>query len=62
MDIDHNWCHSLYYTDPNGIMIEFCVDTPGFKADPAEAHRQLSARRTNIVRARPMTLPLLPAR
>ena len=43
MDVDHDWCHSLYYTDPNGIMIEFCVDTPGFKADPAEAHRLLTA-------------------
>lgn len=41
MDLDHDWCHSLYYLDPNGIMLEFCRDTPGFKADPAEAHRLL---------------------
>ena len=20
MDVDHGWCHSLYYVDPNGIM------------------------------------------
>lgn len=43
MDIDHGWCHSLYYVDPNGIMIEFCRDTPGFEADPEEAHRLLTA-------------------
>lgn len=43
MDIDHGWCHSLYYVDPNGIMIEFCRDTPGFTADPEEAHRLLTA-------------------
>ena len=43
MEIDHGWCHSLYYTDPNGIMIEFCRDPPGFKANPEEAHELLTA-------------------
>jgi catechol 2,3-dioxygenase-like lactoylglutathione lyase family enzyme len=38
MELDHGWCHSLYYQDPNGIMIEFCRDTPGFVADPEAAH------------------------
>lgn len=33
MDVDHGWCRSLYYLDPNGIMIEFCRDTPGFTPD-----------------------------
>jgi catechol 2,3-dioxygenase-like lactoylglutathione lyase family enzyme len=33
MEIDHGWCHSLYYFDPNGIMVEFCRDTPGMPAD-----------------------------
>ncbi len=41
MEQDHGWCHSLYYLDPNGIMVELCVDTPGFEPDPAEAHRLL---------------------
>jgi hypothetical protein len=40
MEIDHGWCHSLYYLDPNGIMVEFCRDTPGIKPDP-EAARSL---------------------
>ncbi len=43
MELDHEWCQSLYYVDPNGIMIEFCRDTPGFVANPEEAHRLLAA-------------------
>lgn len=39
MEQDHGWCHSLYYLDPNGIMVEFCRDTPGTPNDPAEAQR-----------------------
>ncbi|HSL74341.1 MAG TPA: VOC family protein [Ilumatobacteraceae bacterium] len=42
MEQDHGWCHSLYYLDPNGIMVELCRDTPGFEPDPAEAHRLLT--------------------
>jgi catechol 2,3-dioxygenase-like lactoylglutathione lyase family enzyme len=42
MEQDHGWCHSLYFLDPNGIMVELCRDTPGFEPDPAEAHRLLS--------------------
>lgn len=43
MDLDHDWCQSLYYLDPNGIMVELCRDTPGFTPDGAEAHRLLTA-------------------
>ena len=42
MDVDHGWCHSIYYVDPNGIMVEFCRDTPGFTPDPVEARASLS--------------------
>jgi glyoxylase I family protein len=42
MEQDHGWCHSLYYLDPNGIMVELCRDTPGFEPDSTEAHRLLS--------------------
>jgi glyoxylase I family protein len=48
MELDHGWCHSLYYGDPNGIMVELCRDTPGFHADPEEALR--------LVKADPLTL------
>ena len=43
MDVDHGWCHSLYYVDPNGIMVELCRDTPGFTPDRSEAKRLLTA-------------------
>jgi hypothetical protein len=43
MDVDHGWCSSLYYVDPNGIMVELCRDTPGFVPDPAGAKRLLTA-------------------
>jgi catechol-2,3-dioxygenase len=43
MEIDHGWCHSLYFRDPNGIMVEFCRDTPGFERDPEGAAAQLTA-------------------
>ena len=42
MEVDHGWCHSLYYLDPNGIMIELCRDTPGIHADPEGAHALLT--------------------
>lgn len=43
MDIDHGWCHSLYYLDPNDIMVEFCRDTPGIPRDTTLAHQMTSA-------------------
>jgi glyoxylase I family protein len=42
MEQDHGWCHSLYYLDPNGIMVELCRDTPGFEPDRDEAVRLLT--------------------
>lgn len=42
MDVDHGWCHSHYYLDPNGIMVEFCRDTPGFTPDKALARERLA--------------------
>ena len=43
MELDHDWCHSVYYLDPNGILVEFCRDTPGFEANPDEARRLMAA-------------------
>jgi len=43
MDVDHGWCHSLYFTDPNGILVELCRDTPGLTPDPEEAERLRTA-------------------
>lgn len=42
MELDHGWCHSLYYLDPNGIMVELTRDAPGFTPDPDRAHALLA--------------------
>lgn len=42
MDIDHGWCASLYYLDPNGVLVELCRDTPGITRDEKTARRLLS--------------------
>lgn len=39
MELDHGWCHSVYLTDPNGILVELCRDTTGFVPDTDEALR-----------------------
>ncbi len=44
MEHDHGWCRSLYYVDPNGIMVELCRDTPGIEPDPVEAKRLVAVR------------------
>ena len=45
-EIDHGWCTSIYVTDPNGILVEWCADTAevGTDADRAEAERLLADR------------------
>lgn len=42
-EIDHGWCRSIYVTDPNRILVEFCVSTATFGPDDhAEAVRLLA--------------------
>ncbi len=43
-EIDHGWCTSIYTTDPNGILVEFCCTTAGLtRADRDEAQVLLRA-------------------
>jgi catechol 2,3-dioxygenase-like lactoylglutathione lyase family enzyme len=42
MEVDHGWCVSIYATDPNGILVEFCATTDPDFADRAEAERLLA--------------------
>jgi catechol 2,3-dioxygenase-like lactoylglutathione lyase family enzyme len=38
LEVDHEWCVSIYTRDPNGIMVEFCHTTRDFDvSDHAEA-------------------------
>jgi catechol 2,3-dioxygenase-like lactoylglutathione lyase family enzyme len=43
VEVDHDWCLSTYYQDPNGIMVELCLDTPGVPVEPERAMRDLHA-------------------
>ncbi len=36
LEIDHNWCRSIYTRDPNGNMVEFCLTTGEFNASDRE--------------------------
>ena len=43
MEIDHDWCVSIYTVDPNGILVEFCRMTRALDSDDrAEALRLLN--------------------
>jgi catechol 2,3-dioxygenase-like lactoylglutathione lyase family enzyme len=42
MEVDHGWCSSVYATDPNGILVEFCTTTDPAFADRAGAERLLA--------------------
>ena len=33
MEIDHDFCVSVYTSDPNGVLVEFCTDTKPYTAD-----------------------------
>jgi catechol 2,3-dioxygenase-like lactoylglutathione lyase family enzyme len=45
LEIDHGWCHSVYTTDPNGTLVEWCVTTGEFDQDDRErALRALSEK------------------
>jgi catechol 2,3-dioxygenase-like lactoylglutathione lyase family enzyme len=45
-EIDHGWCTSIYTTDPNGILVEFCTTTKGFtEADRHHAEQLLAETR-----------------
>ena len=40
MEIDHHWCTSIYTTDPNGTLVEWCTTTAAF----SDADRTHGAR------------------
>jgi catechol 2,3-dioxygenase-like lactoylglutathione lyase family enzyme len=42
-EIDHGWCTSIYTTDPNGIMVEWCVTTVATTDAVREEARRLLA-------------------
>ena len=44
LEVDHNWCHSIYTKDPNDNLVEFCATTGSFtEEDRKFALEQLTA-------------------
>jgi catechol 2,3-dioxygenase-like lactoylglutathione lyase family enzyme len=51
MEIDHDWCHSIYTTDPNRILVEFCTMTRELTDEDArEAERLMLAEEPGELR------------
>ena len=50
LEIDHNWCRSIYTRDPNDNMVEFCLTTGSFgdreRARALEALRETEMKPT----------------
>jgi len=44
LEIDHNWCYSIYTTDPNGTLVEFCLTTGQFTEEDARIAREALLR------------------
>ncbi|MEM8695944.1 MAG: VOC family protein [Pseudomonadota bacterium] len=51
LEIDHNWCRSVYTRDPNGNMVEFCLTTGAFTE--ADRERALAALDETEMKASP---------
>jgi catechol 2,3-dioxygenase-like lactoylglutathione lyase family enzyme len=41
VEIDHGFCTSIYATDPNGVMVEFCCQTRDFTDEERSAAERL---------------------
>jgi catechol 2,3-dioxygenase-like lactoylglutathione lyase family enzyme len=41
IELDHEWCRSVYATDPNGVLVEFCCTTRAFSEDEVAAAEAL---------------------
>lgn len=55
LEIDHDWVHSIYTEDPDGITVEFAVLTKDFtEEDAAEAERLLHIEVPPLVGAEPI--------
>jgi catechol 2,3-dioxygenase-like lactoylglutathione lyase family enzyme len=49
-EIDHGWCRSIYATDPNGTLVEWCMDTAELtEADRAKAREVLADPNPELV-------------
>jgi catechol 2,3-dioxygenase-like lactoylglutathione lyase family enzyme len=43
VELDHEWCRSIYAVDPNGVLVEFCCTTRAFTEEEIAAAQRLLA-------------------
>jgi catechol 2,3-dioxygenase-like lactoylglutathione lyase family enzyme len=55
MEIDHGWCTSIYTSDPNGILVEYCTTTRALGARDREEALALLAQASPAVGEPPPT-------
>ena len=51
LEIDHNWCRSIYTRDPNDNMVEFCLTTGSFT--DTDRTRAIAALDETVMNASP---------
>lgn len=62
-EVDHGFCKSIYTTDPNGIMVEFCLMTHVLTADDeADGQALLAEEQPHLETPPPVVIhqPLVP--
>lgn len=61
LEIDHNWCHSVYTKDPDGNFVEFCLTSGAFtEADRSRALEALEETEMHLS-APPAAMKVWPA-
>jgi catechol 2,3-dioxygenase-like lactoylglutathione lyase family enzyme len=62
MEVDHNWCRSIYTKDPNDNLVEFCLTTGSFTGDDrARAIAALTETNAHFT-PRPASMEIHPAK
>lgn len=52
LEVDHNWCYSIYTKDPNNNLVEFCVTTGAFTDEDRKfALKQLETAEPEFTKA-----------
>jgi catechol 2,3-dioxygenase-like lactoylglutathione lyase family enzyme len=51
--VDHGWAKSIYFNDPNGLMLEFCCLTREFNEDDAKIQPRFEvSQQSSLMRGR----------
>jgi glyoxylase I family protein len=50
--VDHGWAKSIYFNDPNGLMLEYCCLTREFNEDDAKIQPRFELSQSSLMRGR----------